>query len=104
MPYSAGMLSYASWFTIPPRKKKHLVLNHCCYKGFQPLHTFAVRVHTHTMGREVFMTRAPAAHNAGKWIGGWGGWVCSLGLGRRALCVVESKWGKAGHAAAAARW
>lgn len=60
MPYSAGMLSYASYFTIPPRKKQHYVLNHCCYRGFQPLKSFAVRVHTHTMGKRVFMNRAPA--------------------------------------------
>ena len=38
------MLSFATWFTIPPRKKQHLVVNHCCYRGFQPLTTFAVRV------------------------------------------------------------
>ncbi|KAI8471286.1 MAG: PHM/PNGase F domain-containing protein [Monoraphidium minutum] len=57
VPFSAGLLSYASWFSIPPRKKEHLVVNACCYRGFQPLTTFAVRVHTHTMGRSVFMTR-----------------------------------------------
>jgi hypothetical protein len=53
------MLSYASYFNIPPRKKQHYVLNHCCYRGFQPLTSFAVRVHTHTMGKRVFMNRAP---------------------------------------------
>jgi hypothetical protein len=56
------MFSYASYFTIPPRKKQHFVLNHCCYRGFQPLTSFAVRVHTHTMGKRVFMNRAPATH------------------------------------------
>lgn len=67
LPYSAGMLSYASYFSIPPRKKQHYVLNHCCYRGFQPLTSFAVRVHTHTLGKQVFMTRAPSggARHAG---------------------------------------
>lgn len=68
VPYSAGMLSYASYFQIPPRKKSHMVLNHCCYRGFQPLQSFAVRVHTHTMGKKVFMNRAPATPN-GKQLG-----------------------------------
>jgi hypothetical protein len=57
VPFAAGMLSYASWFTIPPGKKEHLVPNSCCYAGFQPLTTFAVRVHTHTLGRNVEMVR-----------------------------------------------
>jgi hypothetical protein len=60
VPFSGGMLSYASWFEIPPRQKQHFVRNNCCYRGFQPLHTFAVRVHTHTMGRRVFMQRSAA--------------------------------------------
>ncbi|KAF8067346.1 pam-b [Scenedesmus sp. PABB004] len=59
VPFSAGLLSYASWFSIPPRKPHFLVQNSCCYRGFQPLTSFAVRVHTHTMGRAVFMTRLP---------------------------------------------
>ncbi|WIA13049.1 hypothetical protein OEZ86_006342 [Tetradesmus obliquus] len=59
VPFSAGLLSYASWFSIPPRKQHFLVQNSCCYRGFQPLTSFAVRVHTHTMGRAVFMTRMP---------------------------------------------
>jgi peptidylamidoglycolate lyase len=59
VPFSAGLLSYASWFSIPPRKQHFLVQNSCCYRGFQPLTTFAVRVHTHTMGRAVFMTKMP---------------------------------------------
>jgi hypothetical protein len=51
------MLSYASWFTIPPGKRSHLVQNNCCYRGWLPLTTFAMRVHTHTLGRSVTMTR-----------------------------------------------
>lgn len=57
MPNAAGMLSYASWFTIPPGKHSHLVQNNCCYRGWLPLTTFAMRVHTHTLGRSVTMTR-----------------------------------------------
>ena len=64
VPYAAGMLSYASWFTIPPGKASHLIGNRCCYRGFEPLNTFAVRVHTHTLGRAVFMTR-PRANGTG---------------------------------------
>jgi peptidylamidoglycolate lyase len=69
VPYSAGMLSYASYFSIPPRKPQHFVLNHCCYRGFQPLTSFAVRVHTHTLGKKVFMNRAPATRKGG--VGIW---------------------------------
>eukprot|EP00878_Enallax_costatus_P000444 GHUV01000535.1.p1 GENE.GHUV01000535.1~~GHUV01000535.1.p1 ORF type:complete len:875 (+),score=241.60 GHUV01000535.1:368-2992(+) len=65
VPFSAGLLSYASFFSIPPGKKSYLVQNNCCYRGFQPLTTFAVRVHTHTMGKQVFMTR-PSAIQSGK--------------------------------------
>lgn len=63
VPFSAGLLSYASYFTIPPGKKSYLVQNNCCYRGFQPLTTFAVRVHTHTMGKQVFMTRPSAVQS-----------------------------------------
>ena len=44
-------------FTIPARQKAYLVPNECCYAGFQALTTFAARVHTHTLGRSVWMTR-----------------------------------------------
>lgn len=56
-PLSAGLLSYASFFSIPPGRKRHPIMNTCCYRGFQPLDAFAVRVHTHAMGRAVIMTR-----------------------------------------------
>jgi hypothetical protein len=32
------------------------VPNKCCYRGFQPLTTFASRVHTHALGRAVWLT------------------------------------------------
>ena len=42
-------------------KQHHLVGNQCCYRGFQPLNAFAVRVHTHHMGQAVTMTRTNAS-------------------------------------------
>jgi hypothetical protein len=32
VPYAAGLVSFASWFTIPPGKKSHPIVNTCCYK------------------------------------------------------------------------
>lgn len=52
-PFAAGLIAYASGFTIPPLTKSHLVPNDCCYSGFEPLHAFAVRVHTHSLGKSV---------------------------------------------------
>ncbi|PNG99073.1 putative peptidyl-glycine alpha-amidating monooxygenase T19B4.1, partial [Tetrabaena socialis] len=57
VPYAAGLVSFASWFSIPPLTKSHLIKNSCCFKSYQPLTMFAVRVHTHALGRNVYMTR-----------------------------------------------
>ncbi|KAI7845909.1 hypothetical protein COHA_000641, partial [Chlorella ohadii] len=57
VPYSAGMVAFASMFKIMPRTNSTLVKNSCCYSGWEPLHGFATRVHTHKMGREVFLDR-----------------------------------------------
>ena len=51
LPFSAGMMMYASFFQIPPRVETHLVPTRCCYSGFEPAHGFAYRVHTHALGR-----------------------------------------------------
>ena len=51
VPFSAGMLMYASTFIIPAKAPEHLVPNKCCYSGFEPAHGFAYRVHTHILGR-----------------------------------------------------
>lgn len=51
LPFSAGMMMYASYFQIPPRKPSHLVPTKCCYAGFEPAYGFAYRVHTHALGR-----------------------------------------------------
>eukprot|EP00879_Flechtneria_rotunda_P023043 GHRR01024358.1.p1 GENE.GHRR01024358.1~~GHRR01024358.1.p1 ORF type:complete len:243 (+),score=35.59 GHRR01024358.1:180-908(+) len=67
VPFSGGLLSYASWFSIPPGKPHFLVQDPCCYRGFQPLTTFAVRVHTHALGQRVSMTRAPASGSGEAW-------------------------------------
>ena len=63
VPFSAGLLSFASGFVIPPKTKSTLVENECCYNGHQPLTTFAMRVHTHSLGRSVFMTRETWNHS-----------------------------------------
>lgn len=54
MPFSAGMLMYASSFSIPPGRSSTLVPNGCCLRGFEPAHGFAFRVHTHALGRGIF--------------------------------------------------
>ena len=66
MPQSAGMISYASSFVIPPRKKSYIVSNDCCYSGFQTVYGFAASVHTHTLGREVGLEKASASGKDGK--------------------------------------
>lgn len=57
LPYSAGLISWASYFSIPPGRPSHLVRNQCCFRSFQPATMFAARVHTHTMGKSVTLTR-----------------------------------------------
>ncbi|KAK9908849.1 hypothetical protein WJX75_003782 [Coccomyxa subellipsoidea] len=57
LPFSAGMMMYASYFQIPPQKPSHLVPTKCCYAGFEPAYGFAYRVHTHALGRSVYMDR-----------------------------------------------
>lgn len=51
LPFSAGMMMYASYFQIPPRAPSHLIPVRCCYSGFEPARGFAYRVHTHELGR-----------------------------------------------------
>lgn len=58
VPNEAGLITYASNFAIPPGLAKYEVNNECCYNGHQPLTTFAYRVHTHTLGRRVYMERS----------------------------------------------
>lgn len=66
VPYSAGMVAFASSFRIPPRTPSTCVPNACCYEGWEPLHGFAARVHTHALGREVRLDAAgrPSARAA----------------------------------------
>ncbi|PSC71645.1 peptidyl-glycine alpha-amidating monooxygenase [Micractinium conductrix] len=61
VPYSAGMIAYAAGFRLPPGQPSILVPNSCCYAGWEPLHGFAARVHTHSMGREVYLDRSQPA-------------------------------------------
>lgn len=83
VPYSAGVMAFATGFVIPPQTPSYLVDNECCYRGHQPLTTFAVRVHTHALGRSVYMTRDKWDHSGeygGQGAGGWEVW----GRGRMA--------------------
>jgi hypothetical protein len=64
-PFSGGMISFASLFKIPPKRPSFLVPNACCYRGFQPLTAFAVRVHTHALGRGVSLVRHPPVEPTG---------------------------------------
>lgn len=54
-PFSAGMINYAKYFTIPPGKPSHPIENQCCYSGFEILKGFAFRVHTHALGRSALL-------------------------------------------------
>lgn len=56
VPFSAGMMMFASSFQIPPKQETHLVPNRCCYSGFEPAHGFAFRVHTHMLGRQILFS------------------------------------------------
>lgn len=70
--YSAGMAAFAASFVIPPRTPRTLAPNACCYSGWEPLHGFAARVHTHGMGRCASGTGAGCAWAAackGSWVG-----------------------------------
>ena len=58
-PFSAGMINYASYFTIPPGQAKHPIENQCCYSGFEILKGFAFRVHTHALGRSALLLSSP---------------------------------------------
>ncbi|EFN58531.1 hypothetical protein CHLNCDRAFT_34137 [Chlorella variabilis] len=49
VPNSAGMVAFASAFFIPPDTPETVVDNTCCYSGWEPLHGFATRVHTHAL-------------------------------------------------------
>lgn len=56
-PFSAGVMTYASWFSIPPRTPLYRVPAECCYQGHQALTTIAFRVHAHALGRRIYMER-----------------------------------------------
>lgn len=58
VPYSAGMVAYASSFVIPPGKKSFPVPNTCCYNNFEPMKAIGYRVHTHAMGERVALDRS----------------------------------------------
>ena len=51
VPYSAGMITYASMFSLPAKTPSTKISNACCYSGNEALQPFAFRVHTHALGR-----------------------------------------------------
>ena len=55
-----SVIAYAQGFTLPPRRERVDVHNTCCYVGARPLEAFAFRVHTHALGREVYLERMTA--------------------------------------------
>ncbi|GAX81472.1 hypothetical protein CEUSTIGMA_g8901.t1 [Chlamydomonas eustigma] len=69
VPFSAGVIAFATGFSIPPKNPSFLVENECCYDGHQPLTTFAMRVHTHSLGKNVYMTRETWNHSGQETLG-----------------------------------
>ena len=55
-----SVLAFATGFQLPPQNPKVLVPNTCCYSMARPLTAFAFRVHTHALGREVYLERMTA--------------------------------------------
>ncbi|KAK9807686.1 hypothetical protein WJX72_006138 [[Myrmecia] bisecta] len=51
------MFTYATNFLIAPGLKRVIVPNQCCYNGFETLHGFVYQVHTHVLGRSVWLDR-----------------------------------------------
>lgn len=54
-PFEAGILMFATTFTIPARNPDYHVAMDCCYDGPEALTAVAFRVHTHARGRLVWM-------------------------------------------------
>jgi len=59
VPFAAGLTMFARFFSLPPHTPAVAVPNACCLRGFEPAHAFAFRVHTHDLGREVFLETGP---------------------------------------------
>lgn len=54
-PFEAGILMFATGFTIPARNPNYHVAMDCCYDGPEALTAVAFRVHTHARGRLVWL-------------------------------------------------
>jgi peptidylamidoglycolate lyase len=61
--HAMSVLAFAQGFSLPPRQPQVLVTNTCCYAMARPLTAFAFRVHTHALGREVFLERLVAGRS-----------------------------------------
>lgn len=60
-----SVLSFAQGFVLPARTPEVKVPNTCCYTMARPLTAFAFRVHTHALGREVYLERLVAGQLQG---------------------------------------
>lgn len=81
-PLAAGMVHFASWFSIPARQPSHHIDNRCCYNGFEPAEGFAFRVHTHMLGRYPQLHLYPWPHKCTclSVVNIWGHWLQGAGL------------------------
>ena len=62
---AVGVHAFATGFTLPPGEKSITVKNSCCYNGLFPSIAFASRVHTHALGRKVYMdVRSPSSRDS----------------------------------------
>ncbi|KAF6253795.1 hypothetical protein COO60DRAFT_389579 [Scenedesmus sp. NREL 46B-D3] len=80
MPFSVGMLSYSNAAEVRPKAGHFTVWTGCCYKGFQPLTTFGVRVHTDYLGQMVFIKKAPTPFQSDSHVMASGNPQLSLGM------------------------
>lgn len=67
LPLAAGLLAFASDFSIPAATPEYTVATSCCYDGPQPLTVLAFRVHAHALGRMVSLERG--REEAAAWAG-----------------------------------
>jgi peptidylamidoglycolate lyase len=51
--HAGGLASMAARFTIPPGQPAHVVPLKCCVNSMLPVRAFAMRAHTHALGRSV---------------------------------------------------
>ncbi|WIA20351.1 hypothetical protein OEZ85_006182 [Tetradesmus obliquus] len=80
MPFSAGMLSYSNAAEVRPKAGHFTVWTGCCYKGFQPLTTYGVRVGRSSLGSLVYLKKGPTPFQSASHVMASGDPQLSLGL------------------------